>query len=344
MNLRLSAVLALVLAMLPGLAATTHASPASKLWSSQEPARDPGAAKRKAEYRRQMALGDRHAIEAAEVAEQRLSSQPRQPRALRTLVKRAVAAYERAAELAPDAAEPHYRAAEVIYQHMLDGPANTPVVRDRDSAEQALAHWRAFEDRAQLDPRATLVLFRRAILYTKMADDANWTLAIADYETLLARTDLNAIDPGDAATWLANLAETYMMIGRVGDAIDTYKRALDFSNQPLYGYGLAVAYDRDGQGQLAREIMFSYAQGDRLRSLSNEGIFFVPEGERHYYLALGHEAMGDIDSARRHYQRFIDSGAHPRFQPRARQHLSQLDKQARSPARRAPRIPEGLGL
>jgi tetratricopeptide (TPR) repeat protein len=341
MILRFSAVLVLLFS----LAAAARAHPASRLWSIQGAGDKSGAdtAKRMAEYRRQMALGDGHAIKAAEVADQRLSSQPRQPRDHRALVKRAVAAYERAAELMPDAAEPHYRAAEVIYHHMLDGPQNTPVVRDRDSATQALAHWRAFEERAALDPRATLILFRRAILYTKMADEANWKLAIADYETLLARTDLNALDPGDAATWLANLAETYMMVGRLGDAIDTYKRALDFSNQSLYGYGLAVAYDRDDQGALARELMLSYAQGDRLSSLGKDGIFFVPEGERHYYLALGNEALGNLELARQHYQRFVDSGAHPDFQPRAHQHLHRLKAHTgRGP--RAPRIPERLGL
>jgi tetratricopeptide (TPR) repeat protein len=324
-----------------GLTAAAQASPASEPWFVRGSGETSDTARRMAEYRRQMALGDDHAIKAAEVAQQRLSSQSRQPRDYRALVKRAVAAYERAAELIPDAAEPHYRAAEVIYHRLLDGPQNTPVVSDRASASQALAHWRAFEDRAPLDPRATLILFRRAILHTKMADEDNWNLAIADYETLLARTDLNALDPGDAATWLANLAETYMMVGRLGDAIDTYKRALDFSNQPLYGYGLAVVYDRDDQGELAREIMLSHVQGDRLRSLGREGIFFVPEGERHYYLALGNEVLGDLELARKHYQHFIDSGAHPAFQPRAHQHLNRLETD-RGP--RVPRIPARLGL
>jgi tetratricopeptide (TPR) repeat protein len=337
MSLRFPAVLVILLA----LAAAARANPTSTPWFDEGSGHTSGTAM--AEYRRQMALGDGHAIKAAEVAEQRLSSQAGQPRDYRALVKRAVTAYERAAELMPDAAEPHYRAAEVLYQHILEGAQNTPVVRDRDSANQALAHWRAFEERATLDPRATLILFRRALLHTKMADEANWKLAIADYETLLARTDLNALDPGNAATWLANLAETYMMVGRLGDAIDTYQRALDFANQPLYGYGLAVAYDRDDQGALAREIMLSYAQGDRLRSLSDDGIFFVPEGERHYYLALGAEALGDLELARQHYQRFIDSGAHPGFQARAHQHLSRLKaRPGRGP--RTPRIPERLGL
>jgi tetratricopeptide (TPR) repeat protein len=339
MILRFSAALVIVIVL--GLAAAARATPASRPWFIQGSGEK--AAKRMAEYRQQMALGDGHALKAAEVAEQRLNSQPRRPRDYRTLVKRAIAAYERAAELMPDAAEPHYRAAEVIYHHVLEGPQNTPVIRDRDSASQALAHWRAFEERAALDPRATLILFRRALVHTKMADEANWKLAIADYETLLARTDLNALDPGDAATWLANLAETFMMVGRLDDAIDTYKRALDFSNQSLYGYGLAVAYDRDDQGALAREIMLSHAHSDQLRALDRDGIFFVPEGERHYYLALGNEAMGNLELARQHYQRFIDSGAHPRFQPRARQHLSRLKAHTgRGP--RAPRIPERLGL
>lgn len=333
--------LVMVVLVALGLAlATPRGVQARDLWQGSVPGKGKSGKARDVEYRRQMALGDKHAIDAAEVKASRLAGSPRQPRAYQTIVERAIAAYEAAAKARPDAAEPHYRAAEVIHEHLLESPANTPMIQDRESAARALAHWQAFEKLAPLDPRATAILFRRAIVYTKLADEESFQHAIVDYEALLQRSDLAAGNTDNVATWLGNLAETYMMVGRLGEAMDAYERALQYSNQALYGYGLAVALDRDQQGEKARQVMREHAFGDRLRSLDREGIFFVPEGERHYYLALGFDAMGDMARAIEHYEKFVASGAHPRFQARARENIERL-KAARN--RRKPEPGPGRG-
>lgn len=261
-------------------------------------------------------------------------------------IARAVEAYEKASHARPDAAEPHYRAAELIHTYVLERGINTPVMRDRDWAMRALEHWQEFEALAPLDPRVNETFFRRALVNTKMADDEGYKRAIENYEQLLQRADLASIHPENASIWLGNLAETYMMVGRLDDAIATYQRALDFSDKALSGYGLAVALDRNEQGIRAREVMRNYAEFDKFASLTKGDVFFVPQGELEYYLALGHEAIGDLQRSEMHYKAFIASGAHPRYQARARENLQwvvELRKRGSKPGK-VPRVPRGLGL
>jgi hypothetical protein len=52
--------------------------------------------------------------------------------------------------------------------------------------------------------------------------------------------------------------------------------------------------------------------------------FFVPEGEKYYYFALSDEAFGFDESAIDNWTKYIASGAHPEFQPRAKAHLQAL--------------------
>jgi tetratricopeptide (TPR) repeat protein len=275
-------------------------------------------------YRLHMARGDDFAVQSMEARGMR-SVQRQRWVSWDRLALRAVAAYERAAEARPDAAEPHYRAAAVLHAHFLESASTSePVLRDREIPERALAHWRAFAERATLDPRVTGTLFDRALVRTRLATEPDFALAITHYETLVERSDLRSLPADQVATWLANLAETYMMVGRLADAIETYQRALGYRADFTYGYGLAVALDRDGQTALAREVMVSYAATDRMRDLHRGAVFFVPDGEIDYYLALGHEALGDFDQAVAHYRRFIASGAHPRYQARAAENLRRV--------------------
>lgn len=273
------------------------------------------------EYLRLMAEGDRQAITSGQ-----LRVQGRRDVDIGSIALKAVAAYESASRLRPKAAEPHYRAAEVIHRHFLQ-EAKELVFRDRTLAERALDHWRAFETLAPLDPRVTDTLFNRAIVATKLATEKDFEYAIACYEALLTRTDITMARSDLVATWLSNLAETYMMVGRLDQAIEMYEQSLTYNAQPLYGYGLAVALDRNGQTDAAREVMYTYGVGDRLGALTDSGIFFVPEGELDYYLALGNEALGNHAAAADHYRRFIKSGAHPRYQPRAGENLQYIEKQ-----------------
>jgi hypothetical protein len=52
--------------------------------------------------------------------------------------------------------------------------------------------------------------------------------------------------------------------------------------------------------------------------------FFVPRGEEYYYFALAHEAFDENEEAIEYWEKYIQSGAHPEFQPRAKAHLATL--------------------
>ncbi|HWN67473.1 MAG TPA: tetratricopeptide repeat protein [Haliangium sp.] len=334
-RLATAAALGLVWLVLHGLVAAAparagDADGASNLWAAHLRAAED------LEYQIQMARGDDLAVQAMESRGMR-AVQRRRWVPSHELAVRAVEAYEAAAKARPDAAEPHHRAAEVLHAHFLDSPSTSadPVLTDRVIAERALAHWQAFAERAPLDPRVTSTLFDRALVRTRLATTPDFEQAVVCYETLVERADLRSMSAEGVATWLANLAETYMMVGRLADSIETYRRALEYRPDSTYGYGLAVALDRDGQTALAREVMLSYAAADRMRDLTRDGVFFVPAGEIEYYLALGHEALEDFDQAAVHYRRFIASGAHPRYQARATENLRRVEQAMARGSRRA---------
>jgi tetratricopeptide (TPR) repeat protein len=330
-----AAALGLVWVVLQGLVAAAPARAGSPWAEHSRTAAD-------LEYQLQMARGDQRAVQAMEARGMRPVQGPDKDSG--ELALEAVAAYELAAAARPDAAEPHYRAAEVLSSLFLGLPSTSleAVLPDRKVAERALAHWQAFAERAPLDPRVTATLFDRALVRTRLATEPDFQQAISCYEALVERSDLRSLPAEQVATWLANLAETYMMAGRLADSIETYQRALEYRADFTYGYGLAVALDRDRQTALAREVMLSYAATDRMRELRRGSVFFVPEGEIDYYLALGHEALEDFDQAAIHYRQFIASGAHPRYQARAAENLRRVEQAMARGSRRAP-PPRGPG-
>ncbi len=276
-------------------------------------------------YNIEMMRGDKAAIAAAEY------SKLHRRGASYRYARLAIAAYDRAIRARPKAAEPHLRAATVIYFHWFyQFPGRCFTAKAR--CLKVISHWHAFEKPAPLDPRNQEFLFQRALLYTTLAEKKYYRKAIVDYERLINSTRFATLGR-DRATTLGNLAEIYMMTGDVDNAIPMYKRAIALGNDALHAYGLAVALDRDGRGEKARQIMRRYAEGDRkrgsgeLRSLTRSGVFFVPRGEVHYYHALGYESQGKLAKAILHYEKFIASKAHAKFQPRAKENLKRLRNQ-----------------
>ena len=65
------------------------------------------------------------------------------------------------------------------------------------------------------------------------------------------------------------------------------------------------------------------AEFHRKVSVSHQ-TFFVPYGEEFYYFALAYEAFGMTESAIEYWQKYLMSGAHPEYQPRAKAHLDPL--------------------
>jgi tetratricopeptide (TPR) repeat protein len=210
-------------------------------------------------------------------------------------------------------------------------------------ADVAINAWNAFEARAPLDPRISDILLRRALLNTKLVnglatDHGRLEAAARDYRAALDRSDGISTTRGDEQM-LGNLAETYMMLDRLDDAIDMYQQAVAAgAARTSTVYGLAVALDRDGQGdQAIRRILGQGEEGfDSFeKEFFRATIFFVPEGESNYYFALANEAFGNDGQALEYWGRYLKSGAHPEFQPRAKEHIEQLIKRgvhAESPA------------
>ncbi|HEY1810750.1 MAG TPA: tetratricopeptide repeat protein [Kofleriaceae bacterium] len=288
-------------------------------------------------YRTEMQTGD-------ELAEQ-ATAQAASRDAIRTLVQHAAQSYRNAATAEPTEAEPYYRLGLLIYSFYFECSTISafnvsvlcnpdPSYVDRKHAQEVLDAWDAFEQRAPLDPRlgvmredgSTLasdfdLLFKRAILHTRMADHANLEAAARDYESIVSRGDV--IDENV----LANLAETYMMLDRLDDAVEMYKRALRASLRTETVYGLAVALDRDERGLQARDLIVS--QGEQAvqefeKRVSSGFTFYVPAGEEYYYFGLIYESFGWTERAVEAWQKYIDSGAHPEFQARAKAHLAPL--------------------
>jgi tetratricopeptide (TPR) repeat protein len=287
-------------------------------------------------YETELRQGDEHALQG--------NTRGITTREVANQVALAATKYRAAAATKPNEAEPYLRLARLLFSFYLECDSeNSPYASDlcsrrlnRAKAEEVLAAWDAAEQRAPLDPRFSVgvfgegeILFRRAILHTKLGTKPHLEAAARDYEKILARQD-NADGGNESVT--GNLAETYMMLGRLEDAVEMYKEALRSGSDSATWYGFAVALDRDERTDQSLEVIRSLGrdQRDQFHAAVISGrTFFVPEGEKFYYFALIDEALGLDADAIMYWRQFINSGAHPQFQPRAKSHLDALVKKKR---------------
>jgi tetratricopeptide (TPR) repeat protein len=283
-------------------------------------------------YDKAMRLGDGYAVRAASEIRPRVRGYPpvRPTVTQLSLAERALKAYEDAAKADPTKGEPHYRAAVVINAHWLANESHySPMLAPH--ARRAVHHWQEFERLAPLDPRVRAMLNTRTLVRTKLASDKDFEHALADYERLMRLSPSDSLIADEAARRLSNMAEIYMMLGRLDEAITRYKESLDYAHEPSHALGLAVALDRDGQRVKAREVArtyFSESAWARFKyHLEEDLVFFVPPGEVYYYDGLIHEVFDMPSEAIDRYRSFIRSGAHPQFQARARENIEDLRKQ-----------------
>jgi tetratricopeptide (TPR) repeat protein len=292
----------------------------SDFWHSA--ARDPEAEVAERDYDAKMLEGDNNLDFA--VAEVQVASRRKR------YVDAAISAYEGAARARPEKAEPHFRAAAALHAFYIEcntaegaalcrATGANPIVQQR-VMERIIRHWDQFEAKAPRDPRLVDdIFFERAILHTKIATPEHLALARDDYKKLLARGSAKHSRYGVLAS--GNLAETEMMLGDLDAAIIQYRRTLELSQSVSLYFGLAVALDRDEQGHLARSLLGTFGlSGVRTleEQITRREVFYVPEGEAYYYLALGYESIGVDEVALRYYDLFLATGAHPQFAPRAR--------------------------
>ena len=279
-----------------------------------------------ASYRVLMAKGDQLVERAAEQVNLGETMHGR----ANGLALRAADAYQKAARLRPNAAEPHFRAAEVLYAHFVDdidhvgGDSIKP-------AERAVASWDRFEKLAPRDPRLSDVLFRRSITLTKLGGLANYKRAAADYDVALRLEDAASANPQQIALLLSNAAEIHMAAGDLERAIELYSDSLDFNPEPLYGYGLIVALDRDGQATKALEMMQGYGYNHKVLFPDPPRIppFFVPDGDVHWYQSIGMESKGDYQSAINHMSQFLTFQPKSPYVGRAKERIKTLEGKLR---------------
>lgn len=238
---------------------------------------------------------------------------------------RAYLHYKMMATRWPFQAMPHLRLGGVIVNLMRICRPDCGPPRDRALAEEALAHWRRFEELAPGDPDVYEMLFERAIIATKLGGE-HLDQAAADYRQLLARGEAG-VYLGAPAVLHLNLAEVLMMQGALDESIDEYRVAVALAREPSSIYGLAVALDRAGFGEEARRLVRD-AGVDAFKEyheLITEGsTFYVPAGEVYYYLGVVHEALGKSELATTAFAKYLESGANPQFAPQAKAHLQRL--------------------
>jgi TonB family protein len=164
------------------------------------------------------------------------------------------------------------------------------------------------------------------IAYSKVGEFEN---AVLEYDradqVLVAGKYRHDTIRGEKARIHGNAAEALMALGRLDESIQRYREAISNDPSPLLRYGLAVAYDRDEQISKARQQMQkALAVDSKMRELTRDGVFFIPEGDIHYYFALGHETAGDLDRAKAEWEKFLSKLPKDQWAPRARAHLAAL--------------------
>jgi|GEM_PF-3879838 len=297
------------------------ASAGDGFWDAPEPRSD---------YQRAMDLGDRYS--------QRAGREVR--RMKRHYARLAADAYEQAAALDPKAAEPHFRAAKVLYGTWVENSN----LRDETQTVRVIEHFDAFERLAPLDPRLTTkVLFDRALSLSKLGGEKNFLRSVEDYDRLLALGD-----PANQGLYLSNSAEALMAAGRLERAVERYEDAFETYPKPLHRHGLAVALDRDGQEQRARELLREAIRPERgdpapMAWLRQGGVFFIPYGDVLYYRALGHDAVGDFANALVLFRHFVRVCESPLYKPRALAHIRRLEAMPRAKRGRKTIDLPGLG-
>ena len=104
-----------------------------------------------------------------------------------------------------------------------------------------------------------------------------------------------------------NLGDELMAMGRLGEAIEEYRRAVTLApGRPVVRLALAVALDRDEQVDRARGELGSVLGARReLRSLAADDYIFVPAAEVHYYRALALLERGATAEARLALRTFV---------------------------------------
>ncbi len=258
----------------------------------------------------------------------RQAASTRQAAARFHLADEAQALAEQAARKSPRSAEPHLALARALNVSDPDHPERCrPGACERATDE--LHRARALDSGGAL---ASTIAQELGLALSRLR---RYPEALAEYDRAIGLIDAERLpnlwdDPGSRSILFSNSAETLMALGRLGEAIDRYRRARDLAEPgslewQLAEWGLGLALDRDEQLDKAAESIRHVIDVDPTMShLSDDNVFFEPPGDVYYYRALGHEAAGDRELALSAWRDYLASAPPARWARRARAHLAEV--------------------
>ena len=226
------------------------------------------------------------------------------------LLRGAAVHFERAAAMVPDRIDAHYWLGTVLF-----------ALRDDDAAIAAFRRVRALQ---RDSPFEADIAFKLGVSYTRQQRFAE---AVTEYD----RTLTFALDERLRSVALSNRAEVQMGMGRLDEAITSYRMAFDADDRNAGAlWGLAVALDRDEQVGPAREQAARALRIDAdKQGILGSDVFFVPAHERHYYLGVAFEAAGDQEHALEEWSGFLlAAGSEGRWSRQAARHVQDLERSA----------------
>lgn len=268
-------------------------------------------------YRREMRAGLQ--LWEASHAEEDVDPERRQ-----VLLRGAATHFERAAAAVPGRVEAHYWLGSSLYE-----------LSDDEGAVTAFQRARAIEPDSIFESD---IAFKLGVSHTRQQRFAE---AVVEYDRTLAF----AIDerPYDRlnlrSVALSNRAEVLMGLGRLEEAVTSYRMAFDADGRNAGAlWGMSVALDRDEQVGPAREAARRANEMDHERhGIIADDVFFVPAHEKHYYLGMALEASGEREEALAEWQAFLlVSGSEGRWSQQARRHVLDLGRPARPGRPRRP--------
>lgn len=165
--------------------------------------------------------------------------------------------------------------------------------------------------------------------------DAGLGLCLAQrgqYEAAIARFKRIASRGAIPFEIHVNLAESYMALGRLADAIDTLVQVNRQHNPSArVEHLLAAAYDRQQMPDQAREHVRAAMRLGTLALLDAPDQIFTPPEEALYSLGLAYAEAGDLERALYFFRHYLHVHGNGPWRQRAQQHAERLARAPRSP-------------
>jgi tetratricopeptide (TPR) repeat protein len=128
-----------------------------------------------------------------------------------------------------------------------------------------------------------------------------------------------------------NMAESYMALGRLAEAIDTLVQVSRHHNPSArVEHVLAAAYDRKQMPDHAREHVRTALRLGPMALLDAPDQVFTPPEESLYYLGLAHTENGDLERALFSFRHYLHVHGNGPWRQRAQQHAERLARAPRT--------------